>query len=60
MKFGDLGMDASKIYNYICKFMGQQIERINRLKEDKRKELHGYSDAKIKWLYKNRNELRIC
>ena len=50
-------MDASKIYNYICKFIGQQIERINRLKEDKRKELRGYSDAKIKWLYKNRNEL---
>lgn len=37
--------------------MGQQIERINRLKEEKRKELREYSDAKIKWLYKNRNEL---
>lgn len=31
----DLGMDGSKIYNYICKFMGQQIERINRLKKEK-------------------------
>lgn len=50
-------MDGSKIYNFICKFMSQQIERINRLKEDKRKELQGYSDAKIKWLYKNRNKL---
>lgn len=50
-------MDVSKIYNFICKLMGQQIERINRLKEEKRKELREYSDVKIKWLYKNRNEL---
>ena len=50
-------MDVSKIYNFICKLMSQQIERINRLKEEKRKELRGYSDAKIKWLYENKNEL---
>lgn len=50
-------MDVSKIYNYVRRLMEQQIERMNRLKEDKRKELRGYSDAKIKWLYKNRNEL---
>lgn len=58
---GKAKVDINKIINGFCNFMNKKIEetscRIEEIQEEKRQELRGYSDEKIKKIYQNRDQL---
>ncbi len=55
-------MDFNKIINAVYNYLRREVEdvqnRRNKIIEDKQRELRGYSDKKIKNLFKNRDKLK--
>lgn len=55
-------MDFNKIINAVCNYLGREAEdaknRKNKIIENKQIELRGFSDQKIKNLFKNRDKLK--